>query len=320
MAADYTYLVARLRAIESQMPDRAWYLRLARTPAPQLLAAVRERFPAFEGVDAVHDFERGIEAERAESRRLLRSLVADRDALLFLLAGDDFDNCVQAWKGRMTGAEAVLEPSGLASPRAISAAVESGDASGLPPWLKELHGSLAAMAGEATPAELDYAGENAKWDFLLRVAPGRGARDWARLRIDLANIKNFVRLRRSSLRPDPPAAVWIAGGTIEASRLARLFGEPLDEFFSMLASTRWHSLRASGFDAQVPAGLIDPILLGRLLDLLGDARLRFFDLSPVLYSIELRERAWTALRLVFVGAINRLPEEILAGKVEELYG
>lgn len=319
MAVDYTYIVARLRAIEASMPDRAWYVRLARTPAAQLLTAARERFPGFEGVDAVHEHEAGIDAERTGFVRLLSSLVRDGRALEFLFSGVDFDNYVQAWKGRMTGGEAVLEPFGLTPTEAIAGAVGEGDASGLPPWLKAVHDRFAALAQTGTPAELDYAGENAKWGHLLGVAPGSGARDWARLRIDMANIKNFVRLRRSSLRPDPPESVWIAGGTIEASRLAALFGEPVEEFFSLLSSTRWYALHASGFDAGMPPGRIDVLLRGRLLDLLGDARYRFFDIAPVLYSVELRERAWAALRLVFIGAINRLPEDMLAGRVEELF-
>lgn len=319
MPADLTYLVSRLRAIEAQMPDRGWYARLARTPPSQLLAPVRERFPGFEGVDAVHEFERGIEAEREAFALLLRSLVADRRVIEFLLCGEDFDNYILAWKARMTGGEAVLEPFGLTPPEAISAAVSGEDASALPPWLKEIHDRFAALAGSAAPADLDYAGRRAKWDRLLRTAPAEEARDWARLRIDAANIGAFVRLRRTSLRPDPPAAVWIPGGTIEHGRLAALFDEPLEEFFSFLGSTRWHSLPAKGFEAGMPAGRIAPALLRHLLALIGDARLRFFDLGAVLYSIELRGLAWTSLRLVFTGAMNRVPGDILAGRVEEFW-
>ena len=58
MAVDFTYAVARLRAIEAAMPDRAWFMRMVRSPARQLLAGVREHYPGFEGVDALHDFER----------------------------------------------------------------------------------------------------------------------------------------------------------------------------------------------------------------------------------------------------------------------
>lgn len=320
MAADHTYLVARLRSLEAGMPDRGWYGRLARTPAGQLLTTVRERFPGFEGIDAVHRFEEGIEAERAAFTALLAALAPDRRVLEFLLGGEDFDNYVQAWKGRMIHAEGVLTPFGLVPAEEIAAAVADGDPSKLPARLKELHDRFTALSQAATPAELDYAGENAKWDWLLHAAPEEGAREWARLRIDMANIKSFVRLRRTSLRPDPPPTVFIAGGTIEASRLAVLLDQPIEEFFSLLASTRWHGLAAAGFNAQTPAERIDALLLRRLLDLLGDARLRFFELAPVLYSIELRRRAWTLLRLVFTGAINGLPEDLLAARVEDLHG
>lgn len=314
---DYTYIVARLRAIEAGMPDRGWYLRLARTPRAQLLAAVRERFAGFEQVGELHEFEAGIEAEREDLVRLLRALIGDPRVLTFLLAGCDFDNFTLAWKARITGGVPVLYPFGLVEPEAIAAAAGGGDPSALPDYLKDLH-ALFLTLPEADAAAVDYAGEGEKWSFLLRGAPGDAARDWARLRIDMANIGNFARLRIYSLRGRADPAVWIAGGSIEAPRLAALFGAPLEEFFAFLATTRWRALAGHGFEKGMPPGRIESALNRQLLELLSDAGLRFFDLVAVLQHMELRGRDWTLLRMVLAGRINLLPEELIAARVGEL--
>ncbi len=318
MAVDYTYAVARLRAIEAAMPDRAWFMRMVRSPARQLLAGVREHYAGFEGVDALHEFEAGIEADMASLFDLFSSVLGNGAVTEFLRAGADFDNYILAVKGEMLGAEPVLVPYGLTRTEDVAAAAGSGDPTLLPVYLKELHDALAVSRDKELPAALDREGERAKWGFLLAAAPSEDARQWVRLRIDKANIKSFARLRMTGLRKGDTADVWIAGGTIEASRFASLYSEPFEDFLSFLGSTEWWGLPARGFDRGMEAWKIETALDAAMFDLTGGSRSRFFDVMPLLYHIELRERNARILRTIFTGRINNLPEDDMTESVEAL--
>jgi vacuolar-type H+-ATPase subunit C/Vma6 len=318
LAVDYTYAVARLRAIEAAMPDRAWFMRMVRSPAHQLLAGVREHYPGFEGIDAIHDFERGIELDMGSLYDLFSSVLGEGPVTEFLRAGRDFDNYVLALKGKMLGAEPVLLPFGLTRTELVEAAADSGDPLLLPEYLKGLHDSLVEPMEKELPVALDREGESAKWQYLLGAAPSEEARHWARLRIDMANIKSFARLRMTDLRKGDAAGTWIAGGTIESSRFESLYTEPFEDFLSFLGSTEWRGLPARGFDREMEAWKIDTALDGVLRDLIGGSRSRFFDVMPLLYHVELRQRNDRILRTIITGRINNLPEDDIAESVEAL--
>lgn len=318
MAVDYTYAVARLRAIEAGMPDRAWFMRMVRSPARQLLSGVREYYDGFEGVEELHGFEAGIEVDLSSLFGLFSSVLGEGPETEFLRGAADFDNYVLAVKGEMLSAEPVLVPYGLTGTDVVAAAASSGDATFLPDYLKELSETLTGPREKGLSISLDREGERAKWRFLLAAAPSEDASRWVRLRIDRVNIKAFARLRLTSLRKGDTADVWVAGGTVEASRFVSLFSEPFEDFLSFLGSTEWRGLPARGFDRDMEAWRIDTALDSAMFDLTSGSRARFFDIVPLLYHIELRERNARILRTIFTGRINNLPEDSMIEGVEAL--
>ena len=318
MAVDLTYVVARLRAIEAGMPDRAWFMRMVRSPARQLLSGVREVYEGFEGVENLYEFEKGIEADLASLFDLFSSVLGQCPEVEFLRGAPDFDNYVLAVKGEMLGAEPVLVPYGLTGTEEVAAAAGSGDPTFLPAYLKELEDILKGPREKDLPVSVDRLGERAKWSFLLEAAPSEDARHWVRLRIDKVNIKSFARLRLTGLRIGDTADAWVPGGSIEASRFVSLYTEPFEDFLSFLGSTEWRGLPARGFDREMEARRIDTALDAVMFDLTGGSRSRFFDIMPLLYHIELRERNARILRTIFTGRINNLPEDNITQSVEAL--
>jgi vacuolar-type H+-ATPase subunit C/Vma6 len=311
VSQDYTYIVARLRAIEAGMPEWAWFQRLARTPEESMLGAMRESYAGFEQVDSLLDFEKGIEASLNESFGLVDSLIADRDVLDFLWSEFDFDNLVHAWKANMLGREVTLNPYGIVAPEVIAKAAAGEGWFDLPAHLVSLLERFMEMGESLEPFIAEQSGERAKWQHLLRCAPGERARSLVRNRIDLINIKTFVRFKRSSLRKIDPAFTWIDGGEIEPGRLAELLRESEDELYSYLAYTSYRGLVRSGLGSETPLWKIDPMLNRQYSEMLGESRYRFFDLSPVLYHIELLKTHAQLVRLVCAGKQNRLPDEMI---------
>jgi hypothetical protein len=291
---------------------------MVRTPARQLLSGVREFYDGFEGVDEIHGFEAGIEADLGSLYELFSSVLGDGPETAFLRCAADFDNYVLAVKGEMLDAEPVLMPYGMTGADVVKTAASSGDATFLPVYLKELSETLAGPREKDLPAALDREGERAKWRFLLAAAPSEDARRWVRLRIDRLNLKAFARLRVTGLRKGDTADLWIEGGTIEASRFASLYSEPFEDFLSFLGSTEWRGLPGRGFDRDMEARRIDTALDSMMFDLTSGSRSRFFDIVPLLYHIELRERNARILRTIFTGRINNLPEDVMIESVEAL--
>lgn len=316
MAQDYTYIVARLRALEAEMPDSAWFQRLVRAPADGLLPMIREFFHGFEQVGSLADFETGLEAERAEFMLFLTGLLSDRDTILFLRSEYDFDNAIQAWKAAKLGRESVLTDAGLIDHELILKGAVEGDRGDLPGhigWLLEILEQHHEKSGFSSA---QYAGEALKYGFLLGVAPGDAARDYTRRRIDLMNIGTLIRLKRTSLRAAGTEDALLDGGLIDRDRFLTLLGEPEDELHTFLHFSDYRGLLRLGLGQEAAPWRIDAASRSFLLGTLGESRLRFFDLSPLLYHIELRARNEYVTRSVLTGKSNGIPEERILERVE----
>ena len=316
MAQDYTYLVARLRALEAEMPDSAWFQRLVRTPVDGLLSMVREYFHGFEQVGSVAGFEAGLEAERTDFMVFLTKLLGDEATILFLRSEYDFDNVLHAWKAAKLGRTSVLTGAGLVDPELVQKGVESADPGILPDHIGRLLGTLDHYHEKGGLSRAQYAGESLKYGFLLGVAPGGEARDYMRRRIDLSNIGTLIRLKRTSLRTADTEAAILEGGLIDGDRFVSLLREPEEELHSFLHYSDYRELLRFGLGHEAALWKVDSASRSFLLGTLGESRQRFFDLSPLLYHIELRARNERITRAVLVGKSNMIPEDTILERVE----
>ena len=318
MARDYTYIVARMRALEASRPDSAWFQRIARAPADSLLGAVKEYFPGFEQIDSIHEFEAGIEYGKSEILDLVESLLSDKDVIEFLRAEYDFDNMVDLWKSRMLGKKPFTSGFGLVDPEKIEQALAGSNVTWLPEYLKILYEKLDSAQASGDIREVDVEGESAKWSFLLERAPGEEARGFVVKRIDLGNIKSFIRLKRTGLRRSNTSAYWIEGGEIDRATLDRLFKEPEDEFYTYLTVTGYRGLVHRGLNRNTVLWKAETLIYSHLAGMIAESAYRFFDIMPVIYHLQLRDREALLLRMVFTGKINGLPDEMIIDKVEDL--
>ncbi len=316
---NYTYIVARLNALEAEMPDSHWFQRLARGSSGSLLGSLRDHLEGFDEVGSLHHFERGLTAEKRMILELLTELVMDRKVNLFLRAGYDFDNMCFLWKAGRDGGEPVFNYFGLTDPEeVISRAAENNDIRYLPGYLKELYQRLEREGEGTSLAEMEQICEKAKWNFLLRSAPSRAARFFTTSRIDTINIKNFIRAKRTGLMGENARRIFLEGGKIEAGRLKTFFKETENEFLSYLETTDYRKLISWGLSGETPLWKIDPILTALLIHLTGESRYRYFDIAPVLYHLLLRERNEQIIRTVVTCKLNEFPQDMIEERVDAL--
>jgi V/A-type H+-transporting ATPase subunit C len=318
MATDYTYLIARLRALEADMPDAAWFQRLARSSSGGILTMMREYYHGFEGIGSIEEYETGLEAERASFMKFISSLIDDASTLSFLRSGYDFDNALHAWKAKKLGGQPTSSDAGLVGAELVEKAVAENDWKSLPDHIRNLLGVIDTVGEKEEPAFVQYAGEVLKYRFLLDTAPDETAKGYMRCKVDLMNIQILIRLKRSKLRLTEPERAFLEGGGIETGRMASFMKESEEEFYSFLKMSDYRGLLLLGLGAEAPLWRIGAAARLFILETLGESRLRFFDFSPVLYHVELRDRNEHITRIVLVGKLNGIPEDVILERVEAL--
>ncbi|MDZ7860976.1 MAG: V-type ATPase subunit [Candidatus Krumholzibacteriota bacterium] len=324
MAVDYTYIIARLNAIEASMPEEGWFDRLAGTEKGSLMGSLREYYSGFEKAESIDQFEMVLEEEKLEVLDLVSNLISDRDVLVFLRGGYDFDNLLYLWKlNHLISPNESMEretpvPFGLVSPEVLAEAIDSEEATNLPSYLKEIFGKLLGIKDDNQILTAQSLCESAKWNCRFDAAPSSYARFITKCGIDLENIKSLIRLKRTGLRKDLQDHTWIGGGRIDTFTMKRLFKEPEDELYTYLNTSHYSWLTGNGLDSETALWKIDPLISGQLLYIMNDSRYRYFDIGPVIYHLEIRERNETLLRSVITGKVNRLPGDLLSETVESI--
>ncbi|MBD3178125.1 MAG: hypothetical protein GF417_00215 [Candidatus Latescibacteria bacterium] len=310
---DYTYIAGRLNAMESELPERSWYERLARSETGSLLQSAREYFPGFEEIDSIYRFAEALEMEKLNFLELLSGILRDEEVVRFLRAEYDFDNLILYWKGEFLDSEVAEDRyarCGLTSEEIISEAVRNGSGVYLPVYLKDSFDHLLSVTDRSGLDAAQLMLERSKYDYLLEASPSDFARHYTRMRIDTHNIRNFIRTKRTGLL-DQEQERWIPGGFIDILTLRALFHEPEDELYSYLSYSRYSRLIDGGLDSSTPLWKVEPALSWEIYYYLAGRRHSFFDITPVIFHLENMNRSYSALRSIITGVINRLPEEII---------
>ncbi len=324
MSDEYTYIVSRLNALDAALPDEDWFARFARSAPDSLLSPLKEYFMGFEAVESIEDFESGLQLERAKILDLISSCIDEEDTLIFIRGEYDFDNLLYLWKAEKRKglkSAAFVEktlPWGMVPVEILKKALDEGSGAFLPGYLKSLYGYLEGLDDESALNRARYLAESEKWRCLLEKAPEKAAVYYTRCRIDLENIRMFIRIKRTGLHRDPEGQTWIGGGHLDALLLGSLFSAGEDEFYSYLKTSMHSGLLEGGLEKDTPIWQVDYILSGHLLSLISESRLRYFDIGAVLYHIEKRKMIEAVLRSIITGLTNRLPQKAVSETVESI--
>jgi len=324
VSVDYTYIVARLNAVEASMPEDSWFERLARMETGSIQSSLREYFRGFENAESIRQFETVLEAEKLRGLDLVSKLISSRDVLIFLRGGYDFDNFLYLWKTKLLGGENDIDegkhfvPFGLIPQDRMKEAINSETGTQLPFYIKEIFERLSGITDADQILMAQSLCESAKWRCLLDMAPSPYAVFITKCRIDLENIKSLIRAKRTDFRKDSQDYIWISGGDIERLTLEKFFKEPEDELYLYLNTSRYSWLTSHGLDSETALWKIDPLIFKQIFNMMVDSRYRYFDIGPVICHLEIRERNIMLLRSVITGKINHMPDNDILEMVESI--
>ena len=281
-------------------------------PSESLLGALREYLRRLRGGELARRTSSGrSRRKRARSSSSSRGLLQEERARQFVRAGYDFDNLTHAWKAAKLGRE---ERADAVRPRSPAASRADGRGEGRGAFFPrtsrrmsrcstrryEETKSLAACAvrGGGREMALPLRGRAGRRSALLSQLQGR-PRQYQELH-PAPQIRRSA--RRRSMRSGSRGAISRRRGSGASPRGRR----------GALLVPRDERLTRGSFASVSPGTAlwkIDPIMRQALMEFLGESRYRFFDFSPVLYHIELRERDFELVRRIVVGRINRLSED-----------
>lgn len=172
---------------------------------------------------------------------------------------------------------------------------------------------LQLVEKEDSPVEALAIAERLGYDFFL---------DYLRLKIDLGNLKVFLRAKYIGISKETFMSLVRQGGNVEKAKFIEFYELPFTEFGENLRTTRFLGVWSSALDAlQEKETFIDMEreMENELMRFLHQAKQIVFGPEPIFAYALARKRELRQIRLLGVSKINLIPNDILKSRISLTY-
>lgn len=140
--------------------------------------------------------------------------------------------------------------------------------------------------------------------------------------IDWTNIRTLIRLKKQGKGREFAAKVLISGGAMEKDTLISIINENPEGIIAKLSHTIYGDLikeGIEGFKETNSASLLEKLSDNYIMDLMKGAKLVTFGPDRLLSYIYAKETEIKIIRIIMVGKLNNITEEVIRERLRESY-
>lgn len=316
-AIRYGFAVGKVRVLETRVLDRSAYERLLDAPTfteQRRLLSETVYGRHLEGAETADEVERGLDAALDDFYGFIDEAALPSAVVEFFRVRYDYANLKAALKARVLDAplEGLIVGHGMVAPEAFS-----GDLGALPEGLGRL---ASELEDETSTAVIDARTDGAMFAELIRLAKQAKSAYLSRiaaLMVDIGNVKTMVRGRIAGLSEERIRALLVPGGGVSVGDLVGMLDEPLSELGAALkAHAAFFRLGTTDLS---DASQLDVVTDAVLIAALKDGRRGPTGPEPVIAYVFARENEVASLRVLLLGRINGIPNEVLRARLRASY-
>ena len=140
--------------------------------------------------------------------------------------------------------------------------------------------------------------------------------------IDSTNIKTLLRIKRQKKGRDFASEVMISGGAIDSENLVALINESPENIIVRLQSTIYSDMIKKGIEAYITtdsANLLEKLSDNYVMALMKDSKFVTFGPERILSYIYAKETEIKIIRIIMVGKLNNIAEEVIRERLRDIY-
>ncbi|WP_238882297.1 V-type ATP synthase subunit C [Clostridium sp. YIM B02551] len=140
--------------------------------------------------------------------------------------------------------------------------------------------------------------------------------------IDLTNLKTLLRVRKQNKGRDFFGNVMILGGSIDKDKLFSLLTDAPENISTKLSYTNYKDILKIGIESYVKEGtstVFEKLSEDYIMELMKKAKYVSFGLEPIIAYIYAKETEIKLLRIIMVGKLNNISEELIKERLREAY-
>ncbi|MEG0296454.1 MAG: V-type ATP synthase subunit C [Clostridium sp.] len=140
--------------------------------------------------------------------------------------------------------------------------------------------------------------------------------------IDSTNIKTLLRVKKQGKNREFASEVLIAGGEIQKDTLLSLLNESPENIINKLNFTIYSDMIKEGVEAYIAsdsASLLEKLSDNYIMALMKDSKLVTFGPERILSYTYAKETEIKIVRIIMVGKLNNIAEEVIRERLRDIY-
>ena len=327
----FTQAVSRIWVLETRLLDNAKVERMIEaSSASEVLRILNETEYAnvSANIKRAEDYEQILTAELKRVYDLVYEISPVKEVVKIMSLKYDYHNAKVLLKEKVLGKDlsSMLIKLGNIDLQEIKRKIDSDN-------LKSLNGTLGKGIQEAMkvfeetkdPQKIDIIIDKYMYKELVEINKSLNYKfidNLVKAMIDSTNIRTLLRIKKQNKGRDFAGEVIVEGGAIDSSKLISLINETPENIMSKLQSSIYSDLIKEGFEGYIAtesASLLEKLSDNYIMNLMKNSKLVTFGPERLLSYIYAKETEIKVIRIIMVGKLNNIAEEVIRERLRDIY-
>ena len=327
----FTQAVSRIWVLETKLLDKPKVERMIEAPsASEVLRILNETeySNVSSNIKRAEDYEEILSAELKRVYDLVYEISPVKEVVKIMSLKYDYHNVKVLLKGKVLGKDlsSMIIKLGNLDLQEIKRKIDGDN-------YKSLNGTLGKGVQEAMkvfeetkdPQKIDIIIDKYMFKELVEIQKSLDYKfidNLVKAMIDSINIRTLLRIKKQNKGRDFAEEVIVDGGAIDSSKLVALLNESPENIMTKLQSTIYSDLIKEGFEGYIAtesASLLEKLSDNYIMELMKDSKLVTFGPEKILSYIYAKETEIKVIRIIMVGKLNNIAEEVIRERLRDIY-
>lgn len=327
----YLYSVTRVRALETKLLDKAKIERMVEAKdADEVIKILYETDYAgsISEMKGIEDYESALSKELSKTYELLGEISPVPELTDIFLYRYDIHNLKTLLKSSFLGEEndELLSGVGTIPLQKLKEMVKEKDFRDLNPIIRECAEEVVnEFTVNPDPQLIDVILDKCLFNLMYKTAKDNKSgflMDYIAAQIDLANIKTFIRVKSMGYGRDFLKKVILDNGKLDFGFYNDIFDEPLETLVERLAYKDYHTVvedGAASYQKTKSLTRFEKLSDDFLFNIAKKGKYVAFGIEPLVGYLMAKENEVKIIRMIMVGKMNEIPNELIRERLRDVY-
>lgn len=327
MQADtiYAYAVGRIRVNEKKLLDKVRLDRMleAKTADDAMKVLAEAGFGSIEKeASNAWEYEKLLDEEFTNLFSLIKEIAPDPAVFDIFLLNNDYHNLKVLLKSEFSGinSDNILIDAGTIPVNKLKLLYKERRLSEIPEIMRNaIEECLDVYNRTKDPQMIDIIMDKAAFKHMVQNAKQSHIvfiEELLKIMIDLANIKTWFRIKKTGKSIDFASKVIIDGGSVSPDFYISSLSEPAENFVHQLQNTKYAKVAERG---EVSFTEMEKSADNFIMSYVKSNKLKPLGIEPIVGYIIARQTDIKNARIIMVGKINNLANDIIRERLRETY-